>query len=123
MHVDSNVLSAVYAAISQVADNVAARQRLLGMRFWTEGDEQTVRQVMLGMVSSSFYDLLTNAMMEWEEDCPENESSKKHEFRANRFLHFDHQSRKGASTSTFTSTWYCCILRNPTLPTSPGTAF
>jgi hypothetical protein len=52
MHVDSTVLSAVYAAISQVTDSVAARQNLLGMRFWTEGDELTVRQVNIALLAA-----------------------------------------------------------------------
>ncbi len=45
MHVDNTVLSAVNAAISQVTDSVAARQHLLGMRFWTDGDDLTIGQV------------------------------------------------------------------------------
>ncbi len=44
-HVDSKALSGVYAAISLVTENLSVRQRLLGTRFWTEGDDITITQV------------------------------------------------------------------------------
>ncbi len=45
MHVDHTVLVAVYAAISLVTNSLADRQRLLGLRFWTEGSASVIGQI------------------------------------------------------------------------------
>ncbi len=50
--VEHTVLSAVYTRISQVTDILADQQRLLGMRFWTEGDGNVIGQVNTALESA-----------------------------------------------------------------------
>jgi hypothetical protein len=56
-HVDSKVLSAVYAAISFVTENLSYLfERLLGTRFWTEGDDITITQVDSALIAIGIID-------------------------------------------------------------------
>jgi hypothetical protein len=78
-------------------------QKVTAASMFAKAIRQLNRWSEANILSTSFYDLLSNAMMEWEEECPEHDGAKKHEFRANRILHLDRSTRCGGTVAAFDS--------------------
>jgi len=52
-------------------------QKVTAASMFAKAIRQLNRWSEANILSTSFYDLLSNAMMEWEEECPEHDGAKK----------------------------------------------